>query len=277
LYSKISKCSFYQEKIHYLGHIILEQGIEVDPKNIEAIRGWPTPNNVSEFIYFMGLSGYYRRFILGFSKITHPITYLQKKGIIFEWTSKCEQNFNLLKQLLTSAPILNIFDPNGSFVVCTDSCKEGLGGFLTQNGHVIGYESRKLQEYERRYDTHDLELASIIHALKMWGNYLLGKRFELRTDHSGLKYHFEQPTLNAIQKGWLEFLSEYDFDINHIKGKENKFVDALSRRVHHMHATVVSMHPLDLKRKFLDVVFTDQHYLHVQERLQQENVQQKIK
>jgi hypothetical protein len=127
----------------------------------------------------MGLAGYYKRFIVGFSKITHPITSLQKKGTKFEWTLKCEKNFNLLKELLTSAHVLKIANPNESFVVCTDACKEGLGGVLTQNGHVIGYESRKLKEHERNYATHDLELVAIVHALKMWRHYLMGKKFTL--------------------------------------------------------------------------------------------------
>jgi hypothetical protein len=105
----------------------------------------------------------------------------------------------------------------------------------------------------------------------------MGKIFELRMDHSGLKYIFEQPTLNSRKTRWMEFLSEYDFDIKHIKGKENKVVDSLSRRVQLMHATVVSMHQLDLNRKILDVVVTYQHHLQVKESLQQENVQQKIK
>jgi hypothetical protein len=104
-------------------------------------------------------------------------------------------------------------------VVCTNACKEVLGGFLTQNGHVTGYESRKLKEHERNYATHDLELATIVHAFNMWRHYLMGKRFELRTNHSGMKYLFEQPILNAWKTRWLEFLSEYDFDIKHIKGK----------------------------------------------------------
>ena len=101
-------------------------------ENIEAIRGWPTPRNVSEVRNFMGLAGYYRRFIVGFFKIIHPITSLQKNGIKFEWTTKCEEKFNSFKELLTSAPILKIVDPNENFVVCTDACKEGLGGVLTQ-------------------------------------------------------------------------------------------------------------------------------------------------
>jgi hypothetical protein len=164
----------------------------------------------------MGLDGYYRRFIVGFSKISHPITSLQNKGTTFEWTPKCEENFNLLKELLTSAPVLKIVDPNESFVVCTNACKEGLGGVM-KNGHVIGYESRKLKEHERYYATNDLELAAIVHTLNMWRHYLMGKRFELRTNHIGLKYLFEHPTLNARKTRWLEFLSEYDLDIKHIK------------------------------------------------------------
>jgi hypothetical protein len=121
LYAQLSKCYFYQKKIHYLGHIISEQGIAIDPEKIEAIRGWPTPRNVSDVRYFIGLVGYYKRFIV---KIVHPITSLQKKGTKFEWTLKCEKNFNLLKELLTSAPMLKIVDPNESFVVCTNACKE---------------------------------------------------------------------------------------------------------------------------------------------------------
>ena len=114
---------------------------------------------------------------------------------------------------------MRIADPNEDFVVCIDACKEGLGGVLSQNGLVICYESIKLKEHERNYATHDLELATIVHDLKKWKHYLMGRRFELRTNHNGLKYLFDKPTLNARQSRWLEFLFEYDFDIKHIKGK----------------------------------------------------------
>jgi hypothetical protein len=194
----------------------------------------------------------------------------------FEWTFECEERFQHLKNLLTSAPILNIVDPNEDFIVCIDACKEGLGEILSQNGHVICYESRKLKEHERHYATHDLELESIVHALNMWRHYLMGKIFELRTDHSGLKYLFGQPTLNARKIRWLEFLSEYDFDINHIKGKEKKVVDALKKRVHEMHATTISMYKSDLKDRILEAAKSDQHYME-QKKLQQGNFQQKIK
>jgi hypothetical protein len=128
-----------------------------------------------------------------------------------------------------------------------DACKEGLGGFLTQNGFVICYESRKLKEHERHYATHDLELAAIEHVLRKWRHYLMGKRFEIITNHNGMKYLFDQPTLNVRQIIWLEFLSEYEFDINHIKGKENKVTDALNRRVHEFHSTTINMYQSDLK------------------------------
>jgi hypothetical protein len=108
--------------------------------------------------------------------------------------------------LLTSAPILRIANPNEYFVVCTNACKEGLGGFLIQNGFVVCYESRKLKDHEKNYATHDLELAAIVHALKKWKHYLMGKRFELKTDHNGWKYVFDQPTLNSRQSRWLEVL-----------------------------------------------------------------------
>jgi hypothetical protein len=108
-----------------------------------------------------------------------------------------------LKQLLTSAPILRFAYPNEDFIVCIDGCKEGIGGVLSQNGFFICYESRKLKEHERNYVTHDLELASIVHALRKWRHYLMGKRFELRTDHNGMKYLFDQPALNSRQTIWL--------------------------------------------------------------------------
>jgi hypothetical protein len=117
LYAKLSKCSFYQKKIHYLGHIISMDGIAVDPENIEAIIEWLVPKNVTEVRSFMGLVGYYRKFIEGFSKIAHPITSLQIKGVKFQWTLDCEKSFQHLKQLLTSDPILRIADPNEDFIV----------------------------------------------------------------------------------------------------------------------------------------------------------------
>jgi hypothetical protein len=213
--------------------------------------------------------GYYRRFIARFSKIVHPITSLQRKDKKFQWTEECENSFQLLKQLLTSAPIFRITDPNMDFMVCTDACKEGLGGVLSNNGFVIGYESRKLKEHEKNYATHDFELAAIVHALRKWRHYLMGRRFELRTDHKGLKYLFDQLTLNTRQSRWLEFLCKYNLDIKHIKGKENKVVDALNRKVHDLHATSISMYRTDIKDRILEAANADLKHRDLVAKLQQ--------
>jgi hypothetical protein len=121
----------------------------------------------------------------------------------FQWTLDCEKSFQHLKQLLTSAPILRIANPNEDFIACTNECNEGLGGVLNQKGFVICYESRKMKEHEKNYATHDLELESIVHALKKWRHYLMGRRSELRTEQNGLKYLFDQPNLNSRKIRWL--------------------------------------------------------------------------
>jgi hypothetical protein len=137
LYAKFSKCEFFHKQIHYLGHVISEKGVAVDPDKIRSIMEWPTPKDISDIRSFMGLAGYYRRFIKGFSKIGCPITSLQKKGAKFTWTQECEERFQSLKHLLTHAPVLKIVDPENYFLVCTDVCKEGLRGVLMQEGSVV--------------------------------------------------------------------------------------------------------------------------------------------
>jgi hypothetical protein len=240
LYAKFSKCNLFQKKVHYLGHVISKEGVAVDPDKVRSIMEWHTLKDVSDIRFFMGLAGYYRRFIKGFSKISCLITALQKKGTKFFWTSKCEERFQELKNILTHAPVLNIVDPDDDFLVCTNACKEGLGRFLMQEGRVIFYTSRKFNEHEINYVTHDLELVSIVHALKMWRHYLLGRRFVLMIDHCGLRHLFDQPKLNSRQARWMALLSEFDFEIKHIKGKENRVVDALSRSIKMIHLAAVS-------------------------------------
>eukprot|EP00253_Pinus_taeda_P020615 PITA_20615 len=254
LFGKLSKCSFYQSKIHYLGHIISGEGIAVDPVKIEAIMEWPAPTNVHEIRSFMGMARYYRRFVEGFSKIASPITELQRKNKKFIWTEKCEEAFQRLKVLLTIAPILKVPDMEQEFLVCTDASKEGLGCVLMQEGRVIAYASRKLRTHEENYATHDLEMAAIVYALKIWRHYLLGRKFDLRTDHCGLQHIFTQDHLNARQRRWSELISEYDFDITYIKGTVNRVADALSRR-----PQIFSVIPLktNLREKLLELQFKD--------------------
>jgi hypothetical protein len=145
LYAKFDKCDFYQKRIQYLGHVISEEGIVVDPEKIRAIMEWPIPKDVADIKSFMGITGYYHRFIYifilrfieGFSKIAYPITYLQKRKIRFTWSHIFQNNFNNLKELLTTTPILRVGDPHKDFIVCMDGSREGLGGVLTQEGNVI--------------------------------------------------------------------------------------------------------------------------------------------
>eukprot|EP00253_Pinus_taeda_P011485 PITA_11485 len=210
-----------------------------------------------------------RRFVEGFSKVAFPITSLQKKGRAFQWTPNCQKSFEQLKQLLTTAPILSIADPHKDYVVCTDASKEGLGGVLMQEGRVIAYESRKLKEHEQRYSAYDLELAAVIHALKMWRHYLLGRKFLLLTDHHSLTSYFNQPTLNARQARWMDFLSGFDFDIKHLQGKANRVADALSRKVQSLYEISTT----GWKNPFLDMIKEisgqDTEYQQLKQQIQQ--------
>jgi hypothetical protein len=249
LYAKFSKCEFFKKQVHYLCHVITEEGVAVDPNKIKAIMDWPTPKDVADIRSFMGLEFYYRRFIKGFSKIGYPITSLQKKCVKFVWTTEYEENFQQLKHLLTIAHVMKIADPNTDFLVCTNSCMEGLRGVLMQKGHVILYESIKLNEHEANYVTHELELVAIVHAMKMWRHYLLGRIFLLMTDHSGLRYLFEQPKFNARQARWMDLLSEFDFEIKHIKGKQNRVSDALSRNMKVINFEDISTCESDIKER----------------------------
>ena len=155
--------------------------------------------NAHEVRSFMGLAGYYRRFVEGFSKIAKPITTLQRKGVKYEWTEECDRAFIELKRLLTSAPILRVPDMEKDFTVCTDASKQGLWSMLMQDG-VIAYASRKMKKHEDLYTTHDLELGFFMLALKLWRHYLVWKNFELKMDHQSLKHLFSQRDLNSSRR-----------------------------------------------------------------------------
>jgi hypothetical protein len=214
--------------------------VAVDLDKIKSIMYFPNTKDDYDIRSFMGLEGYYRRFIKGFSNIGFPITSLHKNRVKFIWTSECEGRFQQLKCLLTNAPVMKIVDPNKDFLVCTNAFKEGLRGVLMQEGHVIFYESIKLNEHEINYVTHDLELDAIIHDLKMWRNYLIGRMIFFMTYHSGLRFFSDQPKLNARKSRWMALLREFDFEIKHIKGKLNRVVDSLSRSMKVIHLEYVN-------------------------------------
>jgi hypothetical protein len=196
LYAKFSKCEFWLERVAFVGHILTAEGVAVDPEKVEAVSNWQRPTNVSEIRSFLGLAGYYRRFIEGFSKIARPMTELLKKEKKFAWMENCERSFQELKQRLTTAPVLTLPDIHRDFVVYCDASRQGLGCVLMQDGKVVAYASRQLRTHEQNYPTHDLELAAVVHALKIWRHYLIGNKCEIYTDHKSLKYIFTQPDLN---------------------------------------------------------------------------------
>ncbi|WVZ79681.1 hypothetical protein U9M48_027234 [Paspalum notatum var. saurae] len=230
LFGKFSKCEFLLEKVALLGHVFTAEGVLVDPNKIEAVSNWKTPRNVTEIRSFLGLAKYYRRFIENFSKIAKPMTDLLKDKVLFEWNDKCEKSFRCLKDKLTTTPVLTLPDLQKDFVVYCDASRQGLGCMLMQDNHVVSYASRQLRAHEENYPTHDLELAAVVHALKIWRHYLIGNKCDIYTDHKSLKYIFTQSELNMRQRRWLELIKDYQLEIHYHPGKANVVADALSHK-----------------------------------------------
>ena len=195
LYAKLCKCEFWLEEVKFLGHVISNKGVSLDPTKVEGVLQWEPPKTVTEIHSFLDLAGYYRRFIEGFSKIALPLTQLTKKGQPFVWTEKCEDSFQELKKRLTTSPVLALPDPTRHFVIFYDASKMGLGCVLMQDIRVVAYASRQLRTHKKNYPTHDLELATIIFALKIWRHCVYGGKFEVFSDHKSLKYLFDQKKL----------------------------------------------------------------------------------
>jgi ribonuclease HI len=218
------------KEVSFLGHIITDGGISVDPTKVKDVLKWEPPRTVKEIRSFLGLAGYYRRFIEGFSKIVKPLTTLLEKDREFKWTDACQDSFEELKRRLTTAPVLVMPDLQKGFDIYCDASRQGLGCVLMQEGHVIAYASRQLRKNEQNYPTHDLELAALVHALKIWRHYIMGTKFPIYTDYKSLMYIFTQKDLNLRQRRWLELIKDYDLDIQYHPGKSNLVADALSRK-----------------------------------------------
>ncbi|GJV29621.1 putative reverse transcriptase domain-containing protein [Tanacetum coccineum] len=228
LYAKFSKCDFWIHIVQFLRHLIDSQGLHVDPAKIEAVKNWASPTTPTEIRQFLGLAGYYRRFIEGFSKIAKSLTELTQKNKKYIWGEDQESAFQLLKQKLCEAPILALPEGNDDFVVYCDASHQGLGAVLMQREKVIAYASRQLKPHEENYTTHDLELGAVVFALKIWRHYLYGTKCTVFTDHKSLQHILDQKELNMRQRRWLELLADYDCEIRYQPGKANVIVDALS-------------------------------------------------
>jgi hypothetical protein len=228
--------------VPFLGHIISNGGISVDPAKVKEIMAWSVPAIVTMIQSFLGLAGYYQRFNEGLSKIAKPMISLLEKEREFKWDEKCQDSFDQLKKRLMSPPVLLMPDLKKGFDIYCDACGQGLGCVLMQEEHVIAYASRQLQKYELNYPTHDLERAAVAHALKIWRHYIMGTKCQVYTDHKSLKYIFTQKDLNLRQHRWLELIKNYDLEIHYHPGKANLVADALSLK-EHVHSAVVAQLP----------------------------------
>ncbi|GJS62377.1 putative reverse transcriptase domain-containing protein [Tanacetum coccineum] len=188
LYAKFSKCEFLIPKVQFLGCVIDSQGIHVDPAKVDSIKDWASPKTPTKIRQFLGLTGYYRRFIEGFSTIAKPMTKLTQKSVKFEWGDKEEEAFQLLKQILCSAPILALPEGIENFVIYCDALHKGLGAVLMKREKVIAYASHQLKIHENNYTTRDLELGAVVSALKIWRHYLYGTKCTMFTDHKSLQH-----------------------------------------------------------------------------------------
>jgi hypothetical protein len=239
LYVDLEKSQFHQEEVEYLGHIVGRDGIKMDPKKVAAVTEWPRPQTVTNIQEFTGFCNYYRRFIEGYSKVATPLYDLVKKDAKWDWTEKCEQAFQTLKERITQGPILKVFDPSKPVIVQTDASDYAIGAGLYQvhdgRKHPIAFISQKLSGPELNWTVHDKELYAIVEACKQWRSYLQGHKYPVRvySDHKNLTWFLSTKELNRRTSRWWEELSSYDLEIIHTPGKENAQADALSRRADH--------------------------------------------
>ncbi|WVZ63252.1 hypothetical protein U9M48_012897 [Paspalum notatum var. saurae] len=226
LFGNIEKCTFCTDRVSFLGYV----GIEVDEAKVQAIRSWPTPTTISQMRSFHALAGFYRCFVPNFSTIAAPLNELTKKGVAFHWGKPQEDAFNLLKDKLTHAPLLQLPDFGKTFEFECDSSGVAIGGVLMQKNKHVAYFSEKLSDPVLNYSTYDKELYALVRSLETWQHYLWPKEFVIHSDHESLKHITSQVKLNRRHTKWVEFIESFSYVIKHKKGKDNVIVNALSRR-----------------------------------------------
>ncbi|KAH0698841.1 hypothetical protein KY284_013056 [Solanum tuberosum] len=210
LFAKFNKCEFWLQSVAFLGHIVSSEGIRVDSQKIEAVKQFAQTYLCYKYQKFLGFSGLLQM-------------------VKFQWSDDCEKSFAELKTRLTTAHVLTLPEGSYGYVIYCDASRVGLGCVLMQRGKVIAYASRQLKKHEKNYPTHDLELAAVVFALKIWRHYLYGVHVDVFIDHKSLQYVFTQKELNLRQRRWLEFLKDYDMSVHYHPGKVNVVADALSR------------------------------------------------
>ncbi|KAL0545229.1 hypothetical protein IC582_020379 [Cucumis melo] len=212
LYANKNKCSFAQLKIEYLGHIISREGVEVDPEKIRSIADWPVPTNVRQVCGFLGLTGYYRRFVQHYEFIAAPLTQLLKKGG-FKWNKEVEEAFEKLKKAMLSLPILALPNIDQPFEIETNASGFGVGAILTQLKRSIAFYSHTLAMRDRAKPAYERELMAVVLAVQRWRPYLLGTRFIVKTDQKSLKFLLEQRVVQPQYQKWVAKLLGYSFEV----------------------------------------------------------------
>src|SRR5208282_1522286 len=230
---KASKCSLLQRKVSFLGHVVSANGLEVQEEKVSAVRSWSTPTNLHDVRSFVGFCSYYRRFIESFANIAAPLHLLARKGVRFNWGPEQQNAFEELKVRLISAPVLAMPIDDGVYYLDTDASDIGLGAVLSQmqDGveRPIAYASRSLNNAERIYCTTRKELLAVVYGLKQYRQYLLGRPFVIRTDHSSLQWLRRIPEPMAQQARWLAFIEQFQYIIEHRPGHRHTNADASSR------------------------------------------------
>ncbi|CAH2089856.1 unnamed protein product [Euphydryas editha] len=226
------KCEFLRREVTYLGHVITDKGVSPNPEKVRAIESLPAPKNPKDVKSFLGLVGYYRRFIENFSKITKPLTSLLKKDVSFHWTQEQELAFQTLKHKLISAPLLQYPDYSKPFILTTDASNYAVGAILSQ-GEIgkdkpIAYASRTLNKAEGNYSTTEKELLAILFGVKTFRPYLYGYQFKIVTDHRPLVWLFNVKDPGSRLMRWRLKLEEYNYEIIYKQGRLNSNVDTLS-------------------------------------------------
>jgi transposase InsO family protein/ribosomal protein L21E len=240
LFIKPSKCLFAQSKLEYLGHVISGEAVATDPEKIVDVQTWPVPKNLKELRGFLGLTGYYRKFIRSYGVISRPLTELLKKGVPFQWTPVTATAFQTLQSALAQAPVLAVPDFTQQFVIETDACKYGVGAVLMQNGHPVAYLSKALCPKNQTLSTYEKECMAILLAIDKWRSYLQHQEFLIRTDQKSLLHLAEQRLTTGIQHKAFVKLMGLTYKIQYKKGITNAAADALSRRQHTSEVLAIS-------------------------------------
>jgi hypothetical protein len=230
LYANIEKCTFCTDKVGFLGFVVSGQGVEVEDEKIKVVREWTPPQNVSQVRSFLGLAGFYRRFVKDFITLAAPINELTKKEVPFKWGEAQQKAFEELKMKLTTAPVLALPDFSKMFEIECDASGVGIEGVLMQEKKPIAFFSEKLSGPTSNYLVYDKELYALVRSLETWQHYLFSKEFVIHSDHESLKHLKGQLKLNRRHAKWCEFIESFPYVVKYKKGKENVVADALSRR-----------------------------------------------